>query len=60
MKVMKSTRAMPSPPPAGHYLLHLQLSGFTWEPVMRTGMRATMVTMRMLMRRKKHRKPLMD
>ena len=32
----------------------------TWEPEMSTGMRARMATMRMQMRRKKHRKPMMD
>jgi hypothetical protein len=32
--------------------------GLTWEPEMSTGMRARMATMRM--RRKKHRKPMMD
>ena len=32
--------------------------GLTWEPEMSTGVRARMATMRM--RRKKHRKPMMD
>jgi len=34
--------------------------GLTWEPVMSTGMSARMATMRMRMRRNKHRKPMMD
>jgi len=34
--------------------------GLTWEPVMSTGRRVRMVKMRMRMRRKKHRKPMMD
>jgi len=34
--------------------------GLTWEPVMSTGMSASMVTMRMRMRRNQHHKPMMD
>jgi len=34
--------------------------GVTWEPVMSTGMSASMTTMRMRMRRNMHRKPMMD
>jgi hypothetical protein len=32
----------------------------TWDPVMSMGRRARMATMQMRMRRKKHRKPMMD
>ena len=32
----------------------------TWEPVMSTGMSASMAIRRMQMRRNKHRKPMMD
>jgi len=32
----------------------------TWEPVMSTGVRARMATMRMRIRRKEHHKPMMD
>jgi len=55
---MTVTKAMPSPPPAGDDGPRLNSKGLTWEPVMSTGMRARMATMRM--RRKKHRKPMMD
>jgi len=34
--------------------------GWTWEPVMLTGMSVRMSTMRMRMRRNKHHKPMMD
>jgi len=34
--------------------------GLTWESVMSMGMSARMATMRMRMRRNKHRKPMMD
>jgi hypothetical protein len=34
--------------------------GLTWEPVMSTGMNASMATMRMRMRSNKHCKPMMD
>jgi hypothetical protein len=60
MMVTKSVRAMPSPPPAGEDGPQLNSRGLTWEPVIWTGMRATMATMPMPMRRKKHRKPMMD
>jgi hypothetical protein len=60
MQVKKSTRAMPSPPPAGNNGPQLNSTGLTWEAVMWTAMSATMATMRMLMRRKKRRKPMMD
>jgi hypothetical protein len=62
MKVTKATSTMPSAPPAGDDGPRLNLRGLTWEPVMLTGMRARMATMRMRMRmrRKKHRKPMMD
>jgi len=48
------------PPPAGDDRPQLNSGGLTWEPVMWAGMRATMATMRMQLRRKKHRKPMMD
>jgi len=57
---MQVTRAMPFPPPAGHDRPLLNPKGLTWEPVMSTGMRAKMAMMRMQVRRKKHRKPMMD
>ena len=60
MWVMKVTCAMPSPPPAGDDGPHPNWRGLTWEPVMSTGMRARMATMWMRMRRKRHRKPMMD
>jgi hypothetical protein len=37
MKVTNVTSAMPSPPPAGDDGPRLNLRGFTWEPVMSTG-----------------------
>jgi len=37
-----------------------RIVGLTWEPVMSTGMSASMAMMRMQMRRNKHRKPMMD
>ena len=52
------TSTMPSPPAAGDDGLRLNSSGLTWEPLMSTGMRARMATMRM--RRKMHQKPMMD
>jgi len=57
---MKVTKAMPFPPPAGDDGPRLNSRGLTWEPVMSTGMWARMAMMRMQMRRKKHRKPMMD
>jgi hypothetical protein len=60
MKVTKSTRAMPYPPAAGDDGPQRSSSGLPSEPVMWTGMGATIVTMRMRMKRKKHRKPMMD
>jgi hypothetical protein len=62
MKVMKLTVAMPSPPPAGDDGPGQNSRGLTWEPVMSTGMRARMETMRMRMRikRKNPRKLRMD
>ena len=59
---MIATSAMTSPPPAGDDGLRLNSRGLTWKPVMSTGMRARMATMRMRMqmRMKKHRKPMMD
>ena len=60
MTVMNATCAMPTPPPAGDDGPQLNSRGLSLELVMSTGMRARMVTMRMQMRRKKHRKPMMD
>jgi hypothetical protein len=57
MKVMK---AMPFPTPAGDDELRLNSSGLTWELMMSMGIRARMAMMLMHMRRKKHRKPMMD
>ena len=59
-KVTKSTRATPSQSPAGDDGLQLNTRGLTCEPVIWTGMGATIMTKRMRMRRKKHRKPMMD
>jgi len=60
MKVTKLTRAMPSPLPARDDGPQPDLRDLTWEPVMSTGMRRMMTMMRMLMRRKHHRRPMMD
>jgi len=62
MKVMKATSMMPSAPPAGDDGPRLNSRGLTWEPVISTGMTARMARMwmGMRMRRKKHRKPMMD
>jgi len=62
MNVTNVTSAMPSPPSAGDDSPRLNSRGFTWEPVMSTGMRVRMGTIRirMWMRRKKHRKLMMD
>jgi len=57
---MKATCVMPSPPPAGDDGPRLNSTCVTWEPVMSTAMRARMATMRMRLRGKKHRKPMMD
>jgi len=59
-KVTKLARVIPSPPPAGDAGPQPNSRGLTWEPVMLTDMRATMATIRMRMRRKKHPKPMMD
>ena len=37
-----------------------RIVGLAWEPVMSMGMSATMAMMRILMRRKKHCKPMMN
>jgi len=55
---MKVTKVMPTPLPAGNDGPRLNSRGLTWEPVMLTGMRVRMVMMQM--RRKTHRKPMMD
>jgi len=47
-------------PPAGDDGPQLNSRGMSWEPVVSKGMGATMATLGMLMRRKKHRKPMMD
>jgi len=60
MEVTKATRMVPSPLTAVEYRLQLNLGGLTWEPVMSTGMRATMAMMRLRMKRQKHRKPMKD
>jgi len=52
------TKAMPSPLPEGDDGPQLNTRGLSGEPVMSTGMRVRMPTMGM--RRKKHRKPMMD
>jgi hypothetical protein len=62
MKVTKATSTMPSTPPAGDDSPRLNSRGLTSDPVMSTGMRARLPTMRMQMRmtRNKHCKPMMD
>jgi len=62
MKVMKVTIAMPFPPPAGNDGPRRNSTGLAWQPVMWTGMRVRMATMRMWMqmRRKKHSKSMMN
>jgi len=62
MKVMKATIEMPCPPPAGDDGPRRYSRGLTWEPVMSTGVRARMATvrMRMRMRRSNHHKSMMD
>jgi len=60
VKVSNVTSTMPSPPPGGNNRLRLNSSGLTWDPVMSSGIRARMETKRMLVRRKKHRKPIMN
>jgi len=57
---MKVTKEMPSPPPASDDGSQLNSRGLTWEPVMSTGTRARIAMIQMRMRRKKHRKPMMD
>jgi len=60
MKLMKSTRAIPPLLTANDDGPQLIIRGLTWEPVMSTGMRATIVMMPLQMRKKKHRKPMID
>jgi len=60
MQVTKATGAMPSPLSASDDGLQLKSSGLTWDPVISMGMTATMATMWMRKRRKKHGKLLMD
>jgi len=45
---------------ASRWWINAECGGLTWDPVMSTGMRARMATMQMQMRRKNHRKPIMD
>jgi hypothetical protein len=51
---------MPFPPPAGDEGPRLNSRHFSWEPAVSTGMRARMAMLQMQIRRKKHRKPMMD
>jgi hypothetical protein len=60
MQVTNSTRAKTSPLRAGDDVPQLNSRGLAWEPAMCMGIRVTMATMWMWMRRKKHRKPRMD
>ena len=60
MKVTKARSTMPYLPPAGDEQLRLNLIGFTWQPVMSTGMRARMAMMLMQMCRKKYCKLMLD
>jgi len=60
MTVAKSTRAMPSPLAAGDNGLQLNLTALTRYREMSTGMWAMMGMLPRGMRRKKHRKPMMD
>jgi hypothetical protein len=57
---MKVTKAIPSPLPAGEDRPRLNSRRLTWEPAMLTGVSARMAPMPMRLRRKKHRKPMMD
>jgi len=50
----------PIPTASRRRQLATELERFDVTPVMSIGMKATMATMRMLMRRKKHHKSLMD
>jgi len=60
MKVTKATSMMTSPPPAGAEGLRHNSTGLTCEPVVLTGMRATMATIWMQMSWKNHCNPMMD
>jgi hypothetical protein len=60
MKVTKVMSAMQSPVPAGEDRTRQNSGGFTWEPVISTGMMPWMATMWIWMISKKHRKPMMD
>jgi hypothetical protein len=60
LQVTTATSEMPSPRPAGNDLQSLSSIGLTWEAVMSTGIRARMVTIRMLMWKKIHHKLFMD
>jgi len=62
MTVTRRTSGIPSTPPASDHGLQLISRGVFWQPVLSTDMRAMMATMQMQMqiRRKNHRKPMMD
>ena len=57
---MKATIVLPSLRAASDHGLGQTSRGLIWELLMSTGMRARMGLMLMRMRRKKHRKPMMD
>jgi hypothetical protein len=57
---MEGTKAMPFLLPAGNDGTRLNSRCLTSEPVMSTGMGARMAMMLMQIRRKKHRKLMMD
>jgi hypothetical protein len=57
---MKPTCSMPSPPPDGDDGPRLHSRGLNWDPVMSTGMRTMVDKMRIRMRSKKDRKPMMN
>jgi len=59
LNMTKVIWAMPSPPPAGDDKPRLNSDGLPWWPVMSRCMRAWMATMRIQMRTKMHRKPIM-
>jgi hypothetical protein len=60
MTVMEATWEMSSLPPASDDGRRLTLRGLIWEPLMSTSMKEGMVTMQIHMRRKRHRKGMMD
>jgi hypothetical protein len=60
INVTKVMSVMPSPPPAGFDGLRLNFRGLMWNPGMSTGLGVRLVIMRVRMRRKKHRKLIID